>query len=79
MGISLKDVRTTEAGAMMMRLRDQMSQMTDKTERTALALKLFGRGARHELGDLLIDRSQQPRLAEWLANRLPCPAGDQGR
>jgi len=44
LGITISDLSTMTGGEIMAKVRDQMSQMTDKTERAALMMKLFGRG-----------------------------------
>ena len=44
LGITISDLSTMTGGEIMAKVRDQMSQMTDKTERAALMMKLFGKG-----------------------------------
>lgn len=43
LGISMSDLQNMSAAEVMMKARDAMSQMEDKTQRTATMLKLFGR------------------------------------
>jgi len=43
-GLSIDDLKGKSSADIMLKLRDSMSQMTDKTQRTALAMQLFGRG-----------------------------------
>jgi phage-related protein len=43
LGISMNDLKNMSAAQVMMKARDAMSMMGDKTQRTALMLKLFGR------------------------------------
>lgn len=50
LGISVKDLSKMSAAEVMMRARDSMSQMGDKTQRTATMLKLFGRSGTEMLG-----------------------------
>ena len=44
LGITISDLSTMTGGEIMAKVRDQMSQMTDKTERATLMMKLFGKG-----------------------------------
>jgi phage-related protein len=50
LGISMDDLQNMSAAEVMMKARDAMSQMEDKTQRTATMLKLFGRSGTEMLG-----------------------------
>lgn len=50
LGISMEDLNTMSAAQVMMKARDSMSLMDDKTQRTATTLKLFGRSGTEMLG-----------------------------
>jgi phage-related protein len=50
LGISMDDLKNLSAAQVMMKARDAMSMMDDKTQRTATTLKLFGRSGTEMLG-----------------------------
>ena len=50
LGVSMEDLQSKGAADVMMQVRDAMSQMDDKTERTAMMLQLFGRSGTEMLG-----------------------------
>lgn len=50
LGISMADLKSMSAAQVMMKARDAMSQMEDKTARTSTMLKLFGRSGTEMLG-----------------------------
>ena len=50
LGISMDDLKNMSAAQVMLKARDAMSLMDDKTQRTALTLKLFGRSGTEMIG-----------------------------